>query len=495
MPAPQSPPQILRTAAPITILGVPFDGVTTAETLALIGAMIASRQPHYLATANVDFIVQALRDPELRRILFDAHLVLCDGTPILWAARWLGNPLPERVAGSDLVPQILAEAERNGWRVFFFGGTEASVAQAAANVRRNHPRLKLVDAYAPPFSPLLEMDHAAVLQRIRAAQPDVLLVALGCPKQEKWIHMHYRAAGVPVCIGVGATIDFLAGTVTRAPAWMQRSGLEWIYRLGQEPRRLFRRYATDLRIFGWEIFRQWRQLRARPNPQSPTATVTTLATPPAGVFQVLKLPAHLDAATVQAHQAAWQQALAAGADLFVDLAATEFIDSTGVGLLVRLQKTQRAMDRSLVLVAPLPAVQSALRLMRLMDLLPTADTVAAAQALVAARLAERSLAVTVNLAGGGETLVWQGEITTVNADAVWATSEAHLRRWTGSVPGVTIDIGGLRYLDSSGVRVMVRARKFGQHNDLAIKFSAPTDVVRQVIRLLRMDEFLFGPRQ
>ena len=481
----------MRTAAPITILGVPFDSVTTTETLALIGEMIASRQPHYLATANVDFIVQALHDPELRRILFDAHLVLCDGTPILWASRWLGNPLPERVTGSDLVPKLLAEAERNGWRVFFFGGTEASVATAAANVRQKHPRLQLVGAYAPPFTSLLEMDHADVLRRIRAAQPDVLLVALGCPKQEKWIRMQYQAAGVPVSIGVGATIDFLAGIVSRAPVWMQRSGLEWIYRLGQEPRRLFRRYATDLRIFGWEIFRQWRQLRARPAKRLPAVPITTLTNPP----QVLKLPAHLDAAAVQQDEVTWQKILNAGADLFADLSATKFIDSTGIGLLVRLQKTQRAMNRALVLVAPTPAVQQALSLMRLTELLPTADTIAAAQAMVTARLVERTLPVSADLAGGRETLHWHGELTAANAAAVWEMSEAHLRQWEGRVPEVTIDISDLRFLDSTGVSVMVRARKFGQRHGLKIQFTTPTEVVRQVVKLLRLEEFLFGPRQ
>ena len=490
-PVRQSPTQILRSPAPITILGVPFDGVTTAETLALIGDMIASRQPHYLATANVDFLVQALNDPELRRILFDAHLVLCDGTPILWASRWLGNPLPERVTGSDLVPQLLAEAERKGWRVFFFGGTEASVAQAAANVREKHPRLQLVGAYSPPFTSLLEMDHAEVLRRIRAAQPDVLLVALGCPKQEKWIRMQYQAAGVPVSIGVGATIDFLAGIVSRAPVWMQRSGLEWVYRLGQEPRRLYRRYATDLRIFGWEIFQQWRQLRARPAPKPAAAAVTTLTDPP----QILKLPAHLDAAAVQQAEATWQQALAAGTDLFVDLSATDFIDSTGVGLLARMQKKQRAAGRLLLLVAPTPPVQRALKLMRLTDLLPAAATFAAAQAMVTARLVERTLPVAADLAGGCETLHWYGEITEANAAAIWEKSEDHLRQWEGRVPAVTIDLSGLRFLDSTGVSVMVRARKFGQRHGLKIQFTTPTEVVRQVIKLLRLEEFLFGSSQ
>ena len=132
----QAPPPADQTdRPPIAILGVPFDNVTTPETLAAIGKMIASGQPHYGATANVDFIVQAMKDVELRRILFDAHLVLADGMPIVWASKFLGNPLPERVTGSGMIPQLLELAEQKRWKVFFLGGTEQSVATAAEKTR------------------------------------------------------------------------------------------------------------------------------------------------------------------------------------------------------------------------------------------------------------------------------------------------------------------------------------------------------------------------
>ena len=145
----QANPSIARTdRAPIAILGVPFDNVTTPETLAIIGEMIASGQPHYGATANVDFIVQALEDVELRRILFDAHLVLADGMPIVWASKYLGNPLPERVTGSGMIPLLLALAEEKSWKVFFLGGTEQSVAAAAEKTLAKHPKLRLVGAYS-----------------------------------------------------------------------------------------------------------------------------------------------------------------------------------------------------------------------------------------------------------------------------------------------------------------------------------------------------------
>src|ERR1051325_5857311 len=241
---------------PIAILGVPFDNVTTTETIQAIERMVASREPHYLVTANVDFLVQAQEDVELRRILFDAHLVLCDGTPLVCASRLLGNPLLERVAGADLVPLLLRVAAEKGYRVFFLGATPESVKQAVDNLKKLHPTLVIADYYSPPFNKLLEMDHDEIKRRIVEAKPDLLFVSFGCPKQEKWIAMNYRSLRVPVSIGVGGTIDFLAGRLARAPLWMQRTGTEWIFRLAQEPRRLLGRYAKDLQYFSLGILSQ-----------------------------------------------------------------------------------------------------------------------------------------------------------------------------------------------------------------------------------------------
>ncbi len=168
---------------PIAILGVPFDNITTAETIETINGMVASRQPHYLVTANVDFLVQAQEDVELRRILFDAHLVLCDGTPLVWASRLLGNPLLERVAGADLVPLLLRVAAEKGHRVFFLGATPESAKQAVDNLKKLHPALIIADYYSPPFNKLLEMDHDEIKRRIVEAKPDLLFVSFGCPKK------------------------------------------------------------------------------------------------------------------------------------------------------------------------------------------------------------------------------------------------------------------------------------------------------------------------
>ena len=168
----------------IAILGVPFDNVTTVEAAQLVHQMIASRQPHYLVTANVDFLVQAQADVELRRILFDAHLVLCDGTPLVWASRLLGNPLPERVAGADFAPLLIRIASEKNYRLFFLGGTPESTAQALANIKAKYPQLSMA-GYSPPFNKLLEMDHDQIKRRIQRSSAGPLICFVRLPQAGK----------------------------------------------------------------------------------------------------------------------------------------------------------------------------------------------------------------------------------------------------------------------------------------------------------------------
>ena len=184
-------PAVKLERAPIAILGVPFDNVDLAESLAIAGEMIASGHPHYATTVGVDFLASALDDVELRRILFDAHLVLAEDKTVVWASKILGNPLPGSVTGANLIPQLLSLAEEKNWRVFLLGGNEA----VAEKIRSHHPKLKLVGFYAPPDQPLLEMNHAEIQRRLHTAKPEILLVAFGSPRQEKWINMNYREVG------------------------------------------------------------------------------------------------------------------------------------------------------------------------------------------------------------------------------------------------------------------------------------------------------------
>ena len=280
----------------------------------------------------------------MRRILLDAHLVLCDGTPLVWASRLLGNPLSERVAGSDLVPCLLELAARKRYRVFFLGASPESNAQAIANVRRRLPDLEIAGHHSPPFCPLPEMDHAGICRRLRGARPDIVLVAFGCPKAEKWMAMHYRSLGVPVMIGVGGTIDFLAGRLRRAPLWMQRSGLEWVFRLAQEPRRLAGRYASDLWHFGWGLAAQWWWLKHYPARRA----LRPAASPVSDVFRRSPAPPSGPGDVVGR----------------INLGGVEFIDSTGVAALLRLRRQLGSSGHELTLLNPSRAVRRAFRLMR-----------------------------------------------------------------------------------------------------------------------------------
>jgi N-acetylglucosaminyldiphosphoundecaprenol N-acetyl-beta-D-mannosaminyltransferase len=479
-------------APPIAMLGVPFDNVTIDQTISLIEEMLHSRQPHYLATANVDFLVQALRDVELRRILMDAHLVLCDGTPLLWASRLLGNPLPERVAGSDLVPLLLRIAAQKQYRVYFLGGTEEATKKAVENLGRQHPNLQISGHYSPPFSRLLEMDHEAIRNRIQAAAPDFLFVSFGCPKQEKWISMHYRSLGVPVSVGVGATIDFLAGTAKRAPRWMRRTGLEWIHRMLQEPRRLGKRYVDDLWWFGRAIARQWWSMqfvsRAR------RAVRGEPAIRGEETLKRIKLPARVDLETVKTDGLRCEQALSESRVCLLDLSGVRFIDSTGMGMLIRLQKRARLASRHLILLSPSEEILTALRLMRLTEMFVRARDISEARAKIAAADGASGVRAQPCYFPGKPSLFWEGEVTAANAEAVWAVTQRGISEKPDARKEFIIDLSRLDFIDSTGVGLMVRAKKLAADHGVKVVFTKAGTNVRSVLRLTNLDEVLLGPR-
>jgi exopolysaccharide biosynthesis WecB/TagA/CpsF family protein/anti-anti-sigma factor len=452
--------RLIPKRLPVAILGVPFDNVTLAEAVAGIEQMIASRQPNYLVTANVDFLVQAQSDVELRRILVEAHLVLCDGTPLVWASRLLGNRLPERVAGSDLVPVLLKVAADKGYRVFFLGATPDSVEQAASRLKSQHPSLILAGHYSPPFNALLQMDHKEIKRRVREARPDILLVAFGCPKAEKWIAMHYRELGVPVVAGVGATIDFLAGRVKRAPHWMRGAGMEWIFRLACEPRRLFRRYMRDLWAFSWRIAVQWWLLQGFPQ-----------LLQRASKFQVARW---------------WDATTCVGPHCVLDLSGLRLMDSTDVGLLLVLQKKLHAAGRQLVLASASPGVRRVLALMGLKDYFEFAPNLAAAGSVIEARTLEESTRVTPGEARG---LSWQGEITAAHAAEFWNNTRDFLAKAGTRIP-IAIDLSHARFIDSSGLTIMVRIQQWAWRHGTKLVFTGAPQEVRSMLREARLDQLL-----
>jgi N-acetylglucosaminyldiphosphoundecaprenol N-acetyl-beta-D-mannosaminyltransferase len=225
---------------------VQVDAHTFTTALDAIEALVVSGRGGAVFTPNVDHVVKAERDAELREAYAAADLCLADGMPLVWASRLLAPRLPERVAGSDLVIPLLQRAASHDWGVYLLGGAEGSVERAAeAAARRTGARIVGADSPRVDLTGAGEGEGAAALERVRAARPDLLLVGLGAPKQEIWIHRHRAKLGSTVALGVGAAIDFLAGRVPRAPRWMSRAGLEWAFRLGREPRRLARRYLVE----------------------------------------------------------------------------------------------------------------------------------------------------------------------------------------------------------------------------------------------------------
>jgi N-acetylglucosaminyldiphosphoundecaprenol N-acetyl-beta-D-mannosaminyltransferase len=216
------------------LFGTQVHALNMSAALAWIRTRIAARDPAYIVTLNGALLVQAARDPALRVLVNDAGLVTADGVSVILAARILGVDLTERVAGIDLVTALCEQAAAQGHRLFLLGG-EPGVAEATARaLRRRHPALSIVGTRHGFFR---SEDDAAVCGQVRGARPDVLLVALGAPRQEQWMRRWCREMEVPVSIGVGGSFDVLAGRTRRAPDWMQSAGLEWLYRALREPRR------------------------------------------------------------------------------------------------------------------------------------------------------------------------------------------------------------------------------------------------------------------
>jgi N-acetylglucosaminyldiphosphoundecaprenol N-acetyl-beta-D-mannosaminyltransferase len=234
--------------------------LTNAQTVALVEQFIAGGRPRQLVTVNPEFVVAAQTDLEFRRIINNATLALPDGIGLLKAARFLRTtPIPERVAGSDLVVRLAELSHRKGYRIYFLGAQEGIAEKAIARLKVDYPNLNVAGFYAG--SPALA-ENEAIVQRILPARPDVLFVAYGAPRQDKWIARNLERLQIPVCMGVGGSFDFLAGVALRAPVPLRRLGLEWLHRLVVQPWR-WRRIWRAVPYFSWLVLRS-RLGRAEP---------------------------------------------------------------------------------------------------------------------------------------------------------------------------------------------------------------------------------------
>ena len=230
----------------IQLLNTEIDNISMEEALDRIDAMVQGRKPAYVVTPNLDHIVTIERDAYFREAYAHADLILADGKPLLWIAKARKTPIREKISGSDLFPRLAELAANKGYTMFFLGAGEGIAAQAAEKLKKQYPGLRIAGCYAPPIG--FEQDRSAVheiIQRVQTVNPDILVVGLGTPKQEKFLYRYYKQMGVPVSLGLGASFDFVAGNRKRAPRWMSEHGLEWLYRTLQEPKRLAGRYIKD----------------------------------------------------------------------------------------------------------------------------------------------------------------------------------------------------------------------------------------------------------
>jgi N-acetylglucosaminyldiphosphoundecaprenol N-acetyl-beta-D-mannosaminyltransferase len=225
--------------------------------------MVEQREPGYVCAAPVHAVMVAQDDPEMYAALRRSTLTVPDGMPLVWAANLLGEHLPDRVYGPELMLRYNRRCAERGHRVWLYGGRDqGSLVQLALSLRRRHEGIRIVGGYSPPFHPLSVEEEEALVDQINASRPDVLWVGIGVPKQEKWIARMRERLEVPVMCGVGAAFDFHAGRISQAPRWMQERGLEWTYRIAQEPRRLLPRYLyynpRFLAGFGRQLLRERR---------------------------------------------------------------------------------------------------------------------------------------------------------------------------------------------------------------------------------------------
>ena len=345
---------------PLVIFGVPFHNVTFEEAIQWTVDRVHSGKPGYIATANLDFIVQAQHDTELRNVLREADLVIADGFPPVKLAPFFGPPLKGRVTGSDITPMLAARAEREGISIYGLGAAEGVAAKAMEVLKKRHPALKVSGAWSPPYAPLDKMDHAEILRRLGEAKPDILFTAFGAPKQDKFNHMHVKHWNVPVAIGIGGTLDFIAGVQTRAPVWVQKLQCEWLWRWGTDPKRLTKRYVSNVVFMLRAIWltlelRVGRNVPALVDPSAPPHW------PDHGViyheFQSLEtLPENLSGKVV------------------IDLRNVEWLSSQEIGALLELSKRVQKV----VLLHAGSKVRKLFEFSKLTDRLPIAATCAEA---------------------------------------------------------------------------------------------------------------------
>lgn len=492
------------------VLGVPIDDLTlesaVQQTLALADAWRQDGRPRQIATVNMDFLTNALgwtpwappRHPELLDILRRADRVTADGMPVVWLARMLGTPLSGRVTGADLVPALASAMARTGHRLFLLGGRGDIGQQAADKLQQQNPGLQIAGVYSPfvhtegAAALNAETDDAEIIERINRAAPDVLLIGFGNPKQELWFHRNRHRLRAGVSIGVGGTFEFIVGRVARAPEWMQRSGLEWIYRITQDPGRLWKRYAVGLlklAVMGMPmaLHYRWRQWRC---PAGQAAMAATLqpsppASPATGEI-VWVLPARVDAAWVQSQAPLPGMSSGQPRSLVVDFTAVRFLGAAALAYLVRLWKSAQTAQWSIRAVGiERAAVAGLLKMTRTWDLF-TETSYPSLSAPVTTSLTAGGLITLADPVAGVATAGLNGRL---DVDRVIKMDVEAFAAVLGDGDCV-LDLSGLRFVDSTGLQWLFHLRRRFNDRGRELVLCGAQPPVRQLLAITRLtDQF------
>ena len=466
----------------IVLLGLPFHDLTLSETLSYCRTAMQGKHSRYLVTANVDFTTQAYQDADLRKIVFFADRVVCDGMPLVWLSRWLGYPLRERVAGSDLVPQLLEICGKDKCPVYFFGSDRETLLVAKDILEARYPGLKVVGIDSPPHGAVIEWDNEALCAKMHASGARLLLVCLGCPKQERWIWAHHHETGIPLSIGVGASLDFITGKQVRAPRWMQKSGLEWFWRMSGSPARLVSRYYKDFLFLvnaGWRQARSQRRrkcLSSQPSAR-PAPTPTTMFTRIIwsgnlhnNGFAGAPLPADL------------------ARPIMLDASGVSFMDSSGLGRLASLVRNCQSAKQWLVVVRPTAAFRSVIEAVRMEALFPMVATEAEALAWVATQQTSGG-----QHAATADGVVWVSFNCALDAsyyDKMMALLDAAISDHSATIRSLVVDLNEVSFIDSRAVGGLIRAWKTMGALGGTMFLARARPGVREILSLLHLDKIL-----
>ncbi|MEI6673614.1 MAG: WecB/TagA/CpsF family glycosyltransferase [Verrucomicrobiota bacterium] len=475
----------LSQEPPLTVLlGLPFHDLTLAETLEYCAQAMRDNRPRFLVTANVDFTTQAYHDPDLRKIVFFADRVVCDGMPLVWLSRWFGHPLRERVTGSDMVPQLLDICGKHGYPVYFFGSDLATLKEAKDIAETRYPGLQVAGLDAPPHGAVIEWDNEALCAKMRASGARLLLVCLGCPKQERWIWAHHRESGIPLSIGVGASLDFITGKQKRAPRWMQTAGLEWFWRMSGSPSRLISRYRKDLLFLVKAVWQQASSQRRRKVLAENVREPQPMA-PPLGV-PVLRIEWHGD--LLKGGLAGAPVPASVALPVLLDTSMVTSMDSTGLGRLALLIRMCRMADQLLVVVKPSATFKMVVRKVQMEFLFQMAASEAAAMHMIVDHQASGGQCKVA--ADGVVWVTFNRALDALYHDEMMAILETAIMNHATTIHSLVVDLSAVTFLDSRAVGGLIRTWKSMTARGGQLFLAGANPTLREIIRLLHLDKII-----